>query len=396
MNIDKYSKYANNLVFDSQNLVFSVGQAYKELQESIIKDPDNINKYKKIYDKKIEKLSKEFDTQWKKWADNDLADVYIQGIKEAENNMNRMGVNSSITDNISNGRTLLREFPPPPAIPEISNQVSMLFSGKYADHETFFGVFRQSAYYSLDGQQVQIMRYGDDLFRRTTSMVAENNFNELDIFTRRKFSQELLDEFARKGVQSITYKNGAKYSIDTYSEMVGRTLTSRCAIQANLNRYIQSGWDLVIVSAHFMCCELCSPYEGQTLSINPGHPIYESLDDAIRNGLYHCNCVHDLSPFFEGISDEITPTMSDYEADLVNEFGYDEAQKISYQAKEKQRYIERKIRNYKRRESVALDSKTKEFSNNKVREWQAKQRDHLKENPYLPRKYEREQIKRAH
>ncbi|MBN2545723.1 MAG: hypothetical protein JXB50_08000 [Spirochaetes bacterium] len=396
MNIDRYSKYADNLIFDSQEVVFSVGQAYKELQKSIIKDPTNIDKYKKIYDKKISKIAKEFDINWKKWADEDLPTAYIKGIKDAENNLSKVGVNSSITDPITNGRMLLREFPIPPAIPAIPGQVSMLFSGKYADHETFFGVFRQSAYYSLDGQQVQIMRYSDDLFRQTASMVAENNFNEMDIFTRRKFSQEMLDEFARKGVQSITYKNGARYSIDTYSEMVGRTLTSRCAIQANLNRYMQSGWDLVIVSAHFMCCELCSPYEGQTLSINPGHQVYESLDDAIRNGLYHCNCIHDLSPYFEGISDEIIPSVSDGEQRLIDEYGRDEAQKIAYEAKQKQRYIERKIRNWKRRETVSIDSGSKDFSSKKVRIWQAKQREHLKENPYLPRKYEREQIKKAH
>ncbi|MFA5397289.1 MAG: phage minor capsid protein [Methanogenium sp.] len=739
MNIDKYSKYADNLIFDSQEVVFAIGQAYKELQEAIIKDPSNIDKYKKIYDKKISKIAKEFDVNWKKWADEDLPTAYIKGIKDAENNLSKVGVNSSITDPISNGRMLLREFPPPPAIPAIPGQVSMLFSGKYADHETFFGVFRQSAYYSLDGQQLQIMRYSDDLFRQTASMVAENNFNEMDIFTRRKFSQEMLDEFARKGVQSVTYKNGAKYSIDTYSEMVGRTLTSRCAIQANLNRYMQSGWDLVIVSAHFMCCELCSPYEGQTLSINPGHQVYESLDDAIRNGLYHCNCysldtevytsngwklfndvesddkifslnplshipewsgwktkfknfekemiefksnsydllvtknhnmyigfntheknnkrilrwrlesaensmkknfkqlkcvnwdgidlnyntygfgkkdfayllgifmsegnihekyirisqykenakkilnkrlismgfkeeksgyilkneelaiylkqfgkqperfipdyllnekteiikefldafiigdgsvrksksklninsiskkyftsskkladhigeciikigkypsfslqktkgklqkhkngeyicnyniwiirennsrilnhnisksnkhkgikskiidsynnyvycleleknhimlvrrngkiswcgncIHDLSPYFEGISDEIVPSVSDGEQMLIDEYGRDEAQKIAYEAKQKQRYIERKIRNWKRRETVSIDPRSKDFSSKKVRTWQAKQREHLKENSYLPRKYEREQIKKAH
>ncbi|MFA5398260.1 MAG: phage minor capsid protein [Methanogenium sp.] len=737
MNIDNYSKYADNLIFDSQEVVFAVGQAYKELQEAIIKDPTNIDKYKKIYDKKISKIAKEFDINWKKWADEDLPAAYIKGIKDAEKNLSKVGVNSSITDPITNGRMLLKEFPPPPAIPAIPGQVSMLFSGKYADHETFFGVFRQSAYYSLDGQQLQIMRYSDDLFRQTASMVAENNFNEMDIFTRRKFSQEMLDEFARKGVQSVTYKNGARYSIDTYSEMVGRTLTSRCAIQANLNRYMQSGWDLVIVSAHFMCCELCSPYEGQTLSINPGHQVYESLDDAIRNGLYHpncysndtevytsngwklfknvskndlifslnpnnhmpewskwnhkfenyekemihfksysydllvtkkhnmyigvnshlmnkriikwkietaensmrknfrqlkcvnwdglslnyntygfskndfayllgifmskgniykkyirisqykektkkilnkrlipmgfkneksgyilkneklaiylkqfgkqherfipdyilnekssiikefltafligdgsiskhksklnfesiskryftsskklaehigecifkigkypsfgiqktkdklqkhkngeylCNhdiliisennnkeayhniskstnkgikskiikdyndltycleleknhimlvrrngkiswsgnCIHDLSPYFEGISDEIIPSVSDGEQRLIDEYGRDEAQKIAYEAKQKQRYIERKIRNWKRRETVSIDSGSKDFSSKKVRIWQAKQREHLQENPYLPRKYEREQIKKAH
>jgi len=391
-----YEKYADNLIYDAQNVIVLISDALVELQESIIRDPENINKYRKIYEKKVDKIAKNFDMQWKQWADNDLAASYISGIKDAEKTLKSLGKQSTLTDKINNGNILLKDFPPPPDIPEISGQVSLLFSGKYADHKTFFGTFRQSAYYSLEGQQLQIMRAADDIFRQTSIMAGEKYFSEADIFTRRKFSQEMLDQFAKNGIKTITYKNGARYSIDTYCETVGRTLSAHCGIQANLNRLTQSGYDLVIVSAHFRACEMCIPYENAVLSINGNHPYYESMSDAIRNGLYHPNCVHDISVFFEDITPELITRVNPYEQKLIDNFGYGEAQKLAYEAQQRQRQIERNIRTWKRRKSVSLDDKTKNFATQKISFWQKQQRDHLNENKFLPRKYEREQIKKAH
>ena len=96
----------------------------------------------------------------------------------------------------------------------------------------------------------------------------------------------------------------------------------------------------------------------------------------------------------EDFSPEILSEMEQLQ-ELIDEMGYDEAQKYTYNAQLRQRAIERNIRSWKRRSSVALDNDTKESANKKVREWQKKQRDHLEENKYLRRKYEREQIKKA-
>jgi hypothetical protein len=117
-----------------------------------------------------------------------------------------------------------------------------------------------------------------------------------------------------------------------------------------------------------------------------------------RNGkIAWCgNCKHDVSAWFEGISPELETRVDPAEQKLIDEYGYKEAQKISYEAQQKQRYIERNIRKYKRRESVALDGKNKIAAQNKIKEWQSTQRQHLNNNEFLRRKYEREQIKRAH
>jgi hypothetical protein len=69
---------------------------------------------------------------------------------------------------------------------------------------------------------------------------------------------------------------------------------------------------------------------------------------------------------------------------------------MSYKAQQKQRYIERNIRKWKRVNVTALDKRESDIAKNKIREWQKKQREHLDNNSYLRRKYEREQIRKAH
>jgi len=397
INQGNFDRFGANLIVSSQSVVYAISKALLRLNKALLNDPQNIVKYRKIYENEIRKIAKTFDKEWKNWADEDLAKAYISGVKSAESQIKTIGKSLTKTDEITNGTLLLKQFSPPSGIPEISGQVSMLFKDAgIANHETFFGVFRQSAYYSLEGQNLQILRKSDDLYRKTAIMVGEKRFSEGDVFVRRQFSQDLLNEFAKQGVQTITYKNGNKYSIDTYCEMLGRTMSGRCALQANLNRMFESGYDLGIVSAHFRACDLCTPYEGVTLSIDGLDKRYESLADAELQGLFHANCLHDISPFFEGLTPDLLPSVDRYEQQLINEYGYNEAQKIAYNEQQKQRYIERQIRTWKRRESVALDDITKKRCNNKIKEWQQKQRDHLKDNQYLRRKYEREQIKKAH
>jgi hypothetical protein len=54
--------------------------------------------------------------------------------------------------------------------------------------------------------------------------------------------------------------------------------------------------------------------------------------------------------------------------------------------------MERQIRKWKRREAGSLDPENQNAAKAKVKEWQGKIREHLKENPQLRRDYHREKI----
>lgn len=70
----------------------------------------------------------------------------------------------------------------------------------------------------------------------------------------------------------------------------------------------------------------------------------------------------------------------------------DEKAKRNYEAEQKQRYMERMIRMYKRLEAGTLDPETQAKYSRKVKEWQGKLREHTDKHPDLRRDRKREQI----
>lgn len=118
-----------------------------------------------------------------------------------------------------------------------------------------------------------------------------------------------------------------------------------------------------------------------------------TLDEAIAAGLLHPNCVHSLNPYFPDLSPKQLKTPVDpAEQKLIDQHGYRKAQEMAYKAQQQQRYIERNIRTWKMREVTSLDPAEQIKAHKKVLEWQRAQREHLKQNPFLPRKYEREGV----
>lgn len=65
----------------------------------------------------------------------------------------------------------------------------------------------------------------------------------------------------------------------------------------------------------------------------------------------------------------------------------------NYQAEQKQRYMERQIRKYKRLEAGSVDEGNQANYKAKVRQWQAQLRIHLKEHDYLRRDPKREKVR---
>jgi hypothetical protein len=64
----------------------------------------------------------------------------------------------------------------------------------------------------------------------------------------------------------------------------------------------------------------------------------------------------------------------------------------NYKNEQRQRYIERQIRRYKRLAEGSIDENNIKKYQDKVKEWQGIMREFLKENPQLRRAYRREKI----
>jgi hypothetical protein len=358
------------MVESAEGVVIEVGHTLKyELEQS------TMNKAR--YGKKVLSIASTFKKRGELWVENDLMDNYLSGLK----GIKKIGSGVIINGSFLVGKNPLKNYP-------ITNEFALKFK-EAENHILFANVFRSAALENIDNMSVQILRASDDLFRKGAIEVGLANFKEEEVLTRQLLTKRLMNNFAEKGLQCIRYSNGKIWSLDTYSEMLARTMMSRTHLQAGINRGLEFGYELCVVSSSFRCCDLCAPYDGVTLSMDGKSDKYPSIWDAETQGLFHPNCQHDISPYFEEIPVDMTARVDKYEQELIDEYGYKEAQKLAYQAQEKQRYIERNIRNWKRKDEFGTDDKAK----NKVREWQAKQRQHLEENKFLRRNYSREQVR---
>jgi hypothetical protein len=232
--------------------------------------------------------------------------------------------------------------------------------------------------------QFQILRETRDVLRSIQAEATRVVFLQSDTITRRSFQQEIVNRIADTGIPAVRYADGRMVSVDAYSEMSARTILGNSARQATLNRNAELGNDLVRMSTHARTSPMCEPWEGGVYSETGANPNYPTLQEAIDGGAFHPNCKHALAPYYEGLSPALQPDGTPEELRLGNE--------ATYKAEQEQRYYERGIRRWKQREAVALSTEEADKAKARVELWQGKQREHIKENDYLKRQYQREQI----
>lgn len=244
---------------------------------------------------------------------------------------------------------------------------------------------------SLASMKSGVLRSVNDTYRAITRTVASRGIMTGE--TMRSRLQAALNEYAAKGLTAYVDASGREWKIDSYAEMALRTATNRAQNQGREEQFRKFGIGLIRTSQHMGCSDLCLPYQGRILSLdgrtgtvtevdpttgnNVTVTITATLDDAIANGYHHPNCRHTDTAYIPG-----TPAPPPVPT------GTAEAN-----AEQAQRYNERQIRSWKRRQAVAITPQEKAKSSAKVREWQAQQREHLKNNRWLQRRYDREQVR---
>lgn len=263
-------------------------------------------------------------------------------------------------------------------------------------------VDRLAASYAQDTRPLyaRITRAVLDVFRGVVSRVAAGPL--LGIETRRQASQRALDQFARRGVSGFTDRSGRNWELAAYAEMAVRSVTARAAVEGHIDALAEIGVGLVIVSDAPLECPLCRQWEGEvlTLSAESGphtivaeHAIQPSglfaprrtvvvhvagsLVEARAAGLFHPNCRHSLSAYLPGVT-----TRPPHHA----------TPGTTYEDTQRQRAIERHIRQWKRTQAAAMDEAARRRAGAYVRKWQAAQREHVATHPDLRRKPAREQI----
>lgn len=236
-----------------------------------------------------------------------------------------------------------------------------------------------------------VLRDVADAYRRITQVVATRSMITGENRTDRL--QAALNEYARRGITGFVDRSGRRWGIDTYADMALRTAVNRAQNEGRREQYQAHGIDLIVTSSHKGCSDLCLPYQGRILSMTgPSGPriiedevnggtvtveVTATWAEAVAGGYKHVNCRHSETAYIGG-----TPLPTPIQT------GEEE-----YRVEQQQRYLERGIREWKKQEAVATTPERRRFARGKVREWQARQRDHLKGHGWLTRRYDREQVR---
>lgn len=263
--------------------------------------------------------------------------------------------------------------------------------------ENFFGIndkklraLQDSVKGDLRKGNDAVMRKMDDVYRQVifkaeTQMAA-------GALTLDQAIDKATKDFLERGLDVIVYSNGHRVSISAYAEMALRTASQRATFLGEGKKRDEWGVYTVLMSVHNNCSPWCLPFQGTVLTDDVYTSIskeqaeqlsrdtgYLLLSYVMEQGAFHPNCRHTLATFFPGISKLPKPTDPEKAVAL-------------YEAEQKQRYMERQIRRYKRLEEGSLDESNQAKYGAKVKDWQARLRDQLAENSELRRDRRREQI----
>jgi len=192
--------------------------------------------------------------------------------------------------------------------------------------------------------------------------------------------QAAWEKLASNGVTGFVDNTGRGWELQSYVEMATRTATQRAWNEQHTAEYRAASVDLVMVSTAPDCCELCAPFQSAVLSIGPVPAdmpdVVMSVDDARSDGLQHYMCRCAYTPFIEGVTEPFATPVDP----------------VMREDREQLRYLERGVRQWKRREVAALTPQAKKAAGVKVRLWQARIRQHVATTNTVRKPY-REQIK---
>lgn len=177
--------------------------------------------------------------------------------------------------------------------------------------------------------------------------------------TRLDAAQQALDILTKRGVTGFRDAAGRNWSLTSYIEMKSRTIVNQELRQGHTDRLLERGHNLVVVSSHSNPAPVCQPFEGQILSldgetgtvIRPNATggnavkvkIKATMREATSAGFGHPNCSHAVTGYVPGAS-RTFETKPD---------------PAGYAAAQKQRAMERDIRDTRKQQAVAVTPQRK-------------------------------------
>ena len=260
-------------------------------------------------------------------------------------------------------------------------------------NDTAISALAQQSQVALATHLLQVQRSTVDVYQRISTQAAARHIAAGT--TQQTALRHTIQEFADKGITGFVNKAGRQWEIDTYSDMVVRTVTHRARTEGYFQGMRELGVELVKISTHPACAPQCQPFQGRVLALSgPAGPrvvvdhkgdaqivqVVATMKDALAKGYKHPNCRHRETAFLFG-DDDTSPVQSTEE--LTRE----------YKIEQQQRYYERQIRKWRRHEALAVTEQDKRKAKAKIAEWEERNRIHVAKHGFLTRYKHREELR---
>ncbi|WP_240200849.1 phage minor capsid protein [Cellulosimicrobium cellulans] len=238
----------------------------------------------------------------------------------------------------------------------------------------------------LAGVATRALRSVTDAYQETVAVASSTVL--LGAQTRLQAAQGALDRLLGQGIDGFRDRAGRNWRLESYVEMAVRTSAGQAAIAGHLDVLAASGEHLVQIIPGPRACPICDGWAGKVVSLSPVTAaisggerveVFGTMEQARQAGVFHPNCRCSVGIYIPGIT-ELDPARPD---------------PAGYEAVQEQRRLERGVRDWKRREALALTPEAARQAKAKTREWQARLRQHVASDPELRRKPNRERINTA-
>lgn len=159
---------------------------------------------------------------------------------------------------------------------------------------------------------------------------------------------EACSEWSQQGLQALTDSAGRQWTTEAYAQTVIRSNMAQAANATQFSRMEELGEDLVEISSHLGSRPEHAPFQGRIYSISGTSKNYPPLSDTgygTATGIGGYGCRHVMYPYFPGTEKTFAPQNEERNA-------------TAYANSQKQRALERSIREGKR--NLDLMSKTKD------------------------------------
>lgn len=155
----------------------------------------------------------------------------------------------------------------------------------------------------------QIPITAESIYRRAADQAARDE-RATSEESRRVAVLRVLQRLVRDGLTGLVDPRGRRFEVAAFAETTVRTAITAAEVDGYCQQLAAEGYDLFIVSDVVGSCELCSPFEGQVISITGSTigaiareaitgrsvtvTVMCSLAEARERGLFHRSCRHEI------------------------------------------------------------------------------------------------------